>query len=82
MEKNRIITRLSYSLIAETVIIAVLLFLLLGISLWASTLKEIIRCSGFQTQAEAQARFDSSTTKYASLDRNKDGIACNDLPKN
>lgn len=45
-------------------------------------LKEVVRCSNYQTQFEAQVAFNSDPIFYAELDGGKhDGIACSNLPK-
>ena len=38
-------------------------------------------CADFSTQAEAQAYFDAKKPGYQRLDRDKDGVACEALPK-
>lgn len=38
------------------------------------------KCSDFKTQEDAQKAFDSDPVKYASLDADKDGIACEGNP--
>ena len=38
-------------------------------------------CSDFQTQAEAQAVFEAFSDDRHGLDRNKNGIACESLPR-
>lgn len=39
-------------------------------------------CSDFETQAEAQAVYEKCGTDVNGLDRDKDGIVCESLPKN
>ena len=38
-----------------------------------------VKCSDFKSQKEAQAYFDAKKPGYKSLDRDKDGIACEAL---
>lgn len=38
-------------------------------------------CGDFKTQQQAQATYDSNRNCYKNLDADKDGIACEDLPK-
>ncbi|MDA6072301.1 excalibur calcium-binding domain-containing protein [Flavobacterium sp. AC] len=38
-------------------------------------------CGDFKTQAQAQATYDSNRSCYKNLDADKDGIACENLPK-
>ena len=38
-----------------------------------------VKCSDFKSQREAQAYFDAKKPGYQSLDRDKDGIACEAL---
>lgn len=38
-------------------------------------------CSDFKTQPQAQAVYDSNRNCYKNLDADKDGIACENLPK-
>lgn len=82
MEKNRIIAIQARIIIGLMISCVVFLFLLAAVSIWGSGRKEVpIHCSDFATQADAQATFISDKVKYAYLDRNHDGIACNDDPK-
>ncbi|WP_087974212.1 excalibur calcium-binding domain-containing protein [Oceanobacillus rekensis] len=39
-----------------------------------------LNCDDFDTQPEAQAHFDADTNDPDGLDRDKDGIACENLP--
>lgn len=78
MEKYRNIYYVSAGLLAG---MAVLLYLLLAGWILSSGKKEVVRCSDFRTQPEAQARFLSDPLRYGSLDANHDQIACNNLPK-
>lgn len=38
-------------------------------------------CGDFKTQPQAQAVYDSNRNCYKNLDADKDGIACENLPK-
>lgn len=38
-------------------------------------------CADFKTQLQAQATYDSNRSCYKNLDADKDGIACENLPK-
>lgn len=38
-------------------------------------------CGDFKTQPQAQATYDSNRSCYKNLDTDKDGIACENLPK-
>lgn len=38
-------------------------------------------CGDFKTQSQAQAAYDSNRSCYKNLDADKDGIACENLPK-
>lgn len=80
MEKNRIITIQTRAIIGLMIACVIFLFLLAAVSIWGSGRKEVsIHCADFVTQQDAQAAFSSDPVKYANLDRNGDGIACNDL---
>jgi hypothetical protein len=39
------------------------------------------KCKDFKTQKEAQATYDSDKKCYKNLDKDGDGVACEDLPK-
>lgn len=39
-----------------------------------------LNCSDFATQEDAQAEYDRDTSDPHGLDRDKDGVACEDLP--
>lgn len=81
MEKNRTIITLTRIALALLLVLIVVLYLLATVFLFGSDRKEVIRCSQYKTQPEAQEVFISDRIKYAALDANKDGIACNDSPK-
>lgn len=38
-------------------------------------------CIGFGTRIKAQNAFDKDPVKWSALDRDKDGLACESLPK-
>lgn len=42
-------------------------------------LTKLPSCKDFKTQRDAQALYLSNPIKYAFLDRNKDGVACNGI---
>lgn len=42
---------------------------------------EKLNCTSLGTQQNAQKLYDSDRVRYKLLDRNHDGVACNDLPK-
>lgn len=58
----------------------IMLFLMLTLSLSCTSDSESPcakkNCSDFASQAEAQSTFDGNKTCYSNLDRDKDGIAC------
>ncbi|MFN8256942.1 MAG: excalibur calcium-binding domain-containing protein [Bacteroidales bacterium] len=39
------------------------------------------KCKDFKTQQEAQKAYDSDKDCYKNLDKDNDGVACEDLPK-
>lgn len=80
MEKNRIIVILRRIAIALLVVLIVVLNLLAVVAFEASERKEVIRCAQYKTQPEAQRVFQSDPRKYADLDADKDGLACESLP--
>lgn len=79
MENNRSI--INTTAILGTIGCVVLLYLLVAVALWGVGRKEVVRCSQFKTQPEAQATFSTDNIKYEKLDSNHDGIACSALPK-
>lgn len=56
------------------------LYLLLVAWVHPGVLKEVVRCSDFQTRQEAQVKYLSDPVHYGNLDANHDGVACNNLP--
>lgn len=69
--------------IASFVILIVgLLYLLLSSWAYSRGLREVVRCTDFKTQSEAQVRYLLNPVKYGNLDNNHDQIACNNLPHN
>lgn len=43
--------------------------------------EERVICSVFNTQKEAQQKFNSDPVRYSLLDRDQDGVPCESLPK-
>lgn len=80
MEKLRSTVFLTRVTIVQLILLIVLLYLLIAVGVWASGLRNVVRCSDFKTQPDAQEKFDSNRSLYANLDKNHDGIACNNLP--
>ncbi|WP_019672547.1 excalibur calcium-binding domain-containing protein [Psychrobacter lutiphocae] len=61
----------------KKVLMSTLCFALLSISFSAQAAR--VKCADFKSQKEAQAYFDAKKPGYKSLDRDKDGIACEAL---
>lgn len=68
--------------IVSLIILVYVLLLLLagGYAYFITNWKEVIRCSNYRTQTEAQDAYLTDISKYSALDRGSDGLACEDLP--
>jgi hypothetical protein len=61
-------------------IIFVLIGLVLSFSLQQHVIASKLTCNSFLTHDLAQEVFDRDHIKYKSLDRDQDGVACENLP--
>lgn len=60
--------------------VAGLVLLLWATFSWGSGRREVILCSNYKTQPEAQKAFIGDTVRYAALDNDGDFLACENLP--
>lgn len=54
--------------------------LVLALSIWAPASAQDLNCDDFDTQEEAQAEYDADPSDPHGLDRDGDGVACQNLP--
>src|SRR5215203_518328 len=70
--------RSGFLLLLAIVVLATLVVVLLV--RWNSSRDEIIACANYDSQVWAQSRFDADSTRYAVLDPDDNGLACEELP--
>ena len=67
-----------FVLLLAIVVLATLVVALLV--LWKSSREEIIACANYDSQVWAQSVYDTDPTRYAALDPDGNGLACEELP--
>lgn len=66
--------------IGQTIALAICIFVIAALSIWGNDRDENINCANYRTQHEAQLEYVGNTVRYAALDADNDGEACEDLP--
>ena len=67
-----------FVLVLATLLLAALVLALLV--LWKSSREQIIACANYDSQAWAQSVYDTDPSRYAALDPDGNGLACEELP--
>jgi hypothetical protein len=61
------------ALVLGALVVALLVF-------WKASREEIIDCANYDSQVWAQSVYDTDPTRYAALDPDSNGLACEELP--
>jgi hypothetical protein len=68
-----------FILLLAVLLLAALVVALLA--LWNSSREETIACATYDSQVWAQSVYDTDPTRYAALDPDGNGLACEELPR-